>query len=129
MDRKQTDLDTDGFDETISGLGTWTGLLPAARELREKADDLDHHDAVDFITRQNERFEWFAERIDRPRTYRRLRRILSNPPREPSAWERAMVELTLLGSTEARVFLETWEPPDQNLELDTFRQVCTTKFD
>ncbi len=131
METTRDDIDPTSCEETISGVGIWTGLLPLARQVRDE-HGTDHPDfqrqgVAEHVARQHERYEWFASRIDTPRHYRHLTRILERSPTEPSAWERAMVELTLLDRTEAEVYLQRWEPPRQDLEIDTFRRICLAK--
>ena len=118
------------YDETISGLGIWTGLLPVAREAHRAYGEergLDETAVVERVDRQFERYQWFVERVDRPRSVRRLARLLANPPEQPSAWERAMVELSLAADMKAVVVLQRWEPPGEDLDLELFRRICLTR--
>lgn len=114
--------------ETLSGYGIWTGLLPIAREARSEHDaDVDEETMVEHLDRQLERYEWFDAAIDQPRTLAECARALDSPRRRPADWERALVEISQLGTSRAAAFLATWEPPDENLELDLLRRICRVK--
>lgn len=127
--------DTQGsaHDETLSGIGVWTGLLPVAEEMQaEEETDLDKQTLVAEIDRLFERYQWFVDRIDRPRRRSRCTSILNARRREPGAWLRALVELSLIGTPRAKVFLEEWEPPEltqHEMELELFRRICAAKCD
>ena len=134
--RPHTDTgDTEGstIEDTLSGIGVWTGLMPVADELQsEDETDLEKRALVAKIDRLFERYQWFVDRIDHPRREARCTRILNAPRRNPGAWLRALVELSLIGTPRAEVFLTEWDPPeglDNELEYDLFRRICTAKCD
>jgi hypothetical protein len=116
-----------GYDKTISGMGTWTGLVDVAREVREEFGQPEDLAVVDRLDRQVARYEWFVGRVEQTRKVERLAMVLAHPPREPSQWERAMVELSLDGSAKAQVVLEHRELPEEELDLELFRRVCVAK--
>lgn len=114
--------------ETLSGFGIWTGLLPIAREASsEYGDGVDDETMVQYLDRQLERYQWFASTIDDPRPLSECARTLSTPPRRPADWERALVEISRIGTARAETFLRTWQPPEEALELDLLRRICTVK--
>jgi len=120
-------------DDTISGIGVWTGLMPVAEEMDAAGEtELERRALVAEIDRLFERYRWFVDRIERPRRRIRCTRILNAPRQQPGAWLRALVELSMIGSPRAKVFLEEWEPPevpDNELEIELFRRICATKCD
>lgn len=125
--------DADGesaYERTISGIGVWTGLMPVAKEVYVEYGEtrgLDHEAVVQRVDRQLQRYQWFCERIERPRPAERCARTLEQAPAEPSAWERALAELSMLGSLKAKVVLERWELPEDDLDLELFRRVCIAR--
>lgn len=121
------------IEDTLSGIGIWTGLMPVADEMQsEDETDLEKRALVAKIDRLFERYQWFVDRIDHPRREVRCTRILNAPRQHPGAWLRALVELSLIGTTRAKVFLQEWDPPegiDNELEYELFRRICTAKCD
>mgnify|MGYP006305905647 CR=1 FL=1 len=88
-------------------------------ELKARSDRF-----VDIVQAQQDRYLWFWDQIDEPRSVEECRAVLYDRPEWPAAWERALVELSRWTTTSAKLTLEGWEPPAGNLELELFHKIC-----
>jgi hypothetical protein len=108
---------------TRSGVGRWMGLVETALDAREETADPDEEDTFELVERQLGRYYWFCQSIDAPRSIDVCERILEGAAPHPGAWERALVELSLLERTDAQLALERWTPPDDP-SMEIFYRIC-----
>ena len=114
-------------DETLTGVGPWRGRVNGTLEVVEPgptASDASNRRYVERLHAQLERYDWFAGRIDRPRSVGTCLRALRARPRRPGQRELALVELSLHGTRMARAALESWSPPEGRSRLALFYEVC-----
>lgn len=120
---RQRQTPDSSFDETIEGIGTWTGVVARSADLRRRLADR-RHGFFDLLERQIRRYRWFSRRIEEPRAPDACARELRRRRRGPGAWVRAMVELTLADEVRAKMVLDQWDPPTDEPALELFRRVC-----
>lgn len=120
---RDAETESSSFDETIEGVGTWTGVVAESADLRRRFAGRTPG-FFELLERQIARYRWFLTKIETPRGPDACARVLGRRRRSPGAWERAMVELTLADGMRAELVLEEWEPPADEPELELFRRVC-----
>jgi hypothetical protein len=117
----------ESYEETLTGVGPWRGRVNGTLEVVERgprASDASDRRFESRLCAQLERYDWFAGRIDGPRSVGACLRALHARPRRPGQRELALVELSLHGTRMARAALESWSPPEGQSRLALFYEVC-----
>ncbi|MGM0557210.1 MAG: hypothetical protein ACQEVA_12580 [Myxococcota bacterium] len=82
---------------------------------------------VEIMRAQRERYEWFAAQVSPMISIEAHIQSLVDDSRGPGATELALVSLSISGETMARAVLNAWQPPEHDLELSLFHQICVAE--
>lgn len=113
---------------TLQGLGPKVDLEELEIRLQPKlcreVERLGEDWFLAMMHAQRERYEWFARRAGAEQSIDAHIQALLHGSRGPGATELALVSLSLSGETMARAVLNAWQPPEHDLELSVFHQIC-----
>ncbi len=79
---------------------------------------------VEMMHAQRERYAWFSSQVRAVDSVDAHVQTLVHDARGPGATELALVSLSVSGTTMARAVLNAWQPPEHDLELSLFHQIC-----
>ena len=128
---RETRIDSEQHEQTLPGLGPQLGMerLEASCSHGSGAIRLtqDEQAALDVIRAQADRYDWFAERVDRDRPVEELAAILMRAQSGPGLWEEALVALSLSHEETASTLLAQWPLPEHDPEMCLFHQICVSR--
>lgn len=123
--------DAEQHEQTLPGLGPQLGIdrLEPSEARGEGALRLtqDEMATLNVIRAQADRYDWFAERVCVQRPVEQLAAILLRAPSGPGLWEEALVALSLSHEETAAVLLDQWPPPEDDVEMCLFYQICVSR--
>jgi hypothetical protein len=121
-------MTADSFPNTLQGLGPTVEFEELELRLQPRLSAEVERRGEDWFIRmmraQRERYEWFAARVSPMMSVDAHIQELVDNARGPGATELALVSLSVSGETMARAVLNAWQPPDHDLELSLFHQIC-----
>jgi hypothetical protein len=121
-------MSADDLPSTLPGLGPKVHFEELEIQLRSslgaEVERLGRESFIEMMHAQRERYEWFATQISPSISVEAHTRALIAGSRGPGATELALVSLSKSGDTTARAVLSTWQPPEHDLELSLFHQIC-----
>ena len=113
---------------TIPGIGPKVDIgeleLRLDVRLAEEIERYGEEWLIEMMHAQRERYEWFAGQVDPNISIEAHARTLMRGAQAPGAVEYALASLSRLDDSMARVSLNAWQPPEHDLELSLFHQIC-----
>lgn len=121
-------MSADEFPSTLPGLGPTVEFEELEIRLEPgvsaEVERLGEDWFVEMMRAQRDRYRWFADKIKPMASVEAHAQALIRGARGPGAVELALVSLSLSDKTMARVVLNAWNPPEHDLELSLFHQIC-----